>query len=200
MIRMKVHGLVLDMEQQPIILLQTADAADGTDMVIPISIGAQEATSILVALQGASIGRPLSHDLMARLLVATDSRIDKVTIPHITGGTFYAELTVTTPHGEEIIDARPSDAIALASRVGAPIWVSEEVFADAAIMAELDDEDDGDGGGGSEGNESARGGDGDADDADSDIGSAEQIARFREFVEHVDPDEFREGPASTGEE
>ncbi|GAA4283383.1 bifunctional nuclease family protein [Brevibacterium daeguense] len=162
MIRVKVYGVAVDVSQQPVILLQAIGDPERAGRVMPVWIGPQEATSILVAVQGASIGRPLSHDLMATLLRSTDSRIDYVVIPRITEGTFYAEIALVTPKGTETLDARPSDAIALASRVDAPLWVAEDVYDQVSVETEVQSEDE-----------------------------EEEIAQFRDFVEHVDPEEFQ---------
>src|SRR3546814_20395053 len=68
---------------------------------------------------------------MGRLVEALEGTVERVEVTRVEGGTFYAEVTLFTPHGLRMIDARPSDAIALASRLGAPIWVADSVFAAA---------------------------------------------------------------------
>lgn len=163
MILVKVSGLAVDARQQPVIMLQAIDDQARAAKVMPVWIGAQEATSILAAVQGLSVGRPLSHDLMATLLRSTESRIENVVIPRIVDGTFFAEIELVTPKGSEVLDARPSDAIALASRVGAPVWVAEAVYDETSVEAEVEEE---------------------SEDEEA------KIAEFRDFVEHVDPEDF----------
>ncbi len=131
MVQVRVLGVALDPAQQHVILLKPVDAL--SDRVLPVWIGAQEATSILVAIEGVTPPRPLAHDLMIRLIDATDASIDRVEVTRIDDGTFYAEVTVTALTGSRVVDARPSDAIALASRAGAPIFVADDVLAEAGI-------------------------------------------------------------------
>ncbi|MGJ8503493.1 bifunctional nuclease family protein, partial [Glaesserella parasuis] len=92
---------------------------DGT--VLPVWIGPPEAMSILVALEGAATPRPLAHDLMVVMLRQLSASVERVQVTRLTEGTFYAEIHLRTPQGPLIIDARPSDAIALAARTDAPI-------------------------------------------------------------------------------
>lgn len=164
MVRVTVAGVALDARGQHIILLKPLDDDSDGEVLLPIWIGEQEATSILIAVEGATPPRPLSHDLMTSLLAALDARVDRVEVTRIDGGTFYAEITVQTPSGPKVLDARPSDAIALASRTGAPLWVAEAVFDDAGIPGSLvaPEEDD----------ETA-------------------VAEFREFIEGIEPEDFQ---------
>src|SRR3546814_18857471 len=74
---------------------------------------------------------------MVRLVEALEGTVERVEVTRVEGGTFYAEVTLFTPHGLRMIDARPSDAIALASRLGAPIWVADSVFAEAGVPESL---------------------------------------------------------------
>ncbi|MFD1565595.1 bifunctional nuclease family protein [Haloarchaeobius amylolyticus] len=116
----------------PVVVL----AIDGEDDVVPIFIGFNEATSIARGLEAEDIGRPLTHDLLLDIMEELGSRIDHIIINGIKqrkngqGGTYIADLYVETPRGETVIDARPSDSLALASRTNAPIEVTESVFED----------------------------------------------------------------------
>ena len=107
--------------------------------MLPVWIGGQEATSILIAVEGQQAPRPLSHDLITTLFAAVGARVERVDVTRIEEGTFYAELTLTTPSGPQVLDSRPSDAIALALRADAPIWVADEVIDEAGIPAEMVD-------------------------------------------------------------
>jgi bifunctional DNase/RNase len=105
--------------------------------VVPIVIGGAEATSIAVALSGQPPPRPLSHDLMAALVTDLGARVDRLEVTAMSEGAFLAELAVSGPNGPRRLDARPSDGIALAVRVGAPLYVSEDVLDQAgAVLVE----------------------------------------------------------------
>lgn len=132
MIEVRVAGVALDSAGQHVILLQPAEPPSA--LVLPIWIGAQEATSILIAIEGAVTPRPLAHDLMRSMLERLGARVARVEITRLEEGTFYAEVTLATASGELVIDARPSDAIALASRAGAPIGVDDTVLAEAGVV------------------------------------------------------------------
>lgn len=96
--------------------------------IIPIWIGVAEATSILAKLENAEVLRPLSHDLMKNMLEALDVKVKKIEVTDIRDNTYFA-LIYFDKDGQEItVDARPSDAIALAVRVNVPIMVSESVI------------------------------------------------------------------------
>ncbi|ADB62408.1 protein of unknown function DUF151 [Haloterrigena turkmenica DSM 5511] len=122
----------------PVVVL----AVDGEDDVVPIFIGFNEATSIARGLEADDIGRPLTHDLLLDVMEELGSRIDRVVINEIEqredgqGGTYIADLHVQTPRGETVIDARPSDSLALAARTNASIEVTEDVFADGRDESE----------------------------------------------------------------
>ncbi|HET8928575.1 MAG TPA: bifunctional nuclease family protein [Microbacterium sp.] len=141
MLQVRVAGVALDASGQHVLLLKPIEELPGEGRVLPIWIGQMEATAILIAVEGADVPRPLAHDLMRRLLEATGADVARVAVARIDDGTFYAEVTLTTADGEQIIDARPSDAIALASRAAAPIWVADEVMADAGVPDFLPEED-----------------------------------------------------------
>jgi bifunctional DNase/RNase len=123
----------------PLVLLREHDAPH---RVQPISIGAPEAIAIGLALDHEVPPRPLTHDLLATFVHDLDARVDHVEVTALRNGTFHAELTVEGPTGERRLDSRPSDAIALALRVDAPVFVSEDVLDEAgAILAVVTDED-----------------------------------------------------------
>lgn len=110
--------------------------------VVPIVIGGLEAVSIAAAVSGEVPARPLSHDLMASLVAGTGAHVDAVEVTELRGGSFLAELTLSGPSGDVRLDSRPSDAIALALRVDAPLYVADSVL-DAAgfVLPEEPDED-----------------------------------------------------------
>jgi bifunctional DNase/RNase len=128
MVQVRVLGVALDAAEQHVILLKPLADPDDGGRVLPVWIGAQEATSILLAVEGAAAPRPLAHDLMVSLLATLEGSVDRVEVTRIEEGTYYAEITLETPHGVRVIDARPSDAIALAARTSATIWVADDVL------------------------------------------------------------------------
>ncbi|HIK28210.1 MAG: bifunctional nuclease family protein [Oscillatoriaceae bacterium SKW80] len=130
MIEMKVAGIALDAAtRSPIVLLR--DASDRR--ALPIYIGQDQARAIISALENHTPPRPLTHDLMVNIMDEWDLKLERVIIHSLQDNTFYAMLTMRRGEIKKEIDARPSDAIALALRTHSPIWVMEEVIADASI-------------------------------------------------------------------
>lgn len=103
---------------------------------LPIIIGAFEAQSIALEIEGIKPPRPLTHDLMKNLIDLLGGELIDVCINELREGTFFARLNLDTQE----IDSRPSDAIALAVRYGAPIFVAEKVMAEASFLSEGEDE------------------------------------------------------------
>ncbi|RJP80324.1 MAG: hypothetical protein C4524_03570 [Candidatus Zixiibacteriota bacterium] len=103
---------------------------------LPIFIGAAEAQAISLLLQDLRYSRPLTFDLFHNLLKASEAQVRQVTVTELRDNTFYALVDLKTNHGPEIIDARPSDAIALALRAKVPIMVAEDVMETASITGE----------------------------------------------------------------
>lgn len=164
MIEVEVASLAVDSRGEPVVLLKpTAEPAEDS-LVLPIWIGVQEASAIMLAAQGATASRPMAYDLMVRLLGALSGSVARVAVTRLEGGTFYAEITLDTPSGRQVIDARPSDSIALAVRIGAPIFVAEDVLAVAGIRA---------------------------DRQESEAADETEIEEFSHFLDTVDPDDFR---------
>ncbi|MCY7324107.1 MAG: bifunctional nuclease family protein [Phormidesmis sp. CAN_BIN36] len=135
MIEMKVAGIALDAAtRSPIVLLK-----DGTDRrALPIYIGQDQAKAIISALENQTPPRPLTHDLFVNLLESWEMTLDRIVIHSLQNDTFYAVLIVNQGEAKREIDARPSDAIAIAIRTNSPIWVMEEVIADASIPVDRD--------------------------------------------------------------
>ncbi|AHG02713.1 hypothetical protein HALDL1_03050 [Halobacterium sp. DL1] len=123
----------------PVVLVGVEDEED----VLPIFIGFDEATSIARGLDARDIGRPLTHDLTLDLVEELGGRIDRVVVARVEEGTYYADLHVQTPRGDAVVDARPSDSLALVARTDAPIEVAEDVFEegrrDPEAFGDLDD-------------------------------------------------------------
>lgn len=104
--------------------------------VLPIMIGAAEAQSIAMSLAGVVPPRPGTHDLTTSLLSLAGSTVEEVVVTELVDGVFFAELFVEVSEGMKSISARPSDAIALAVRVGAPIFVRSNVLDEAGVAIE----------------------------------------------------------------
>ena len=141
MVEMRVAGIALDAaSRSPIVLLRDPSGR----RQVPIWIDQAQAQNILAGLNEAQPPRPLSHDLMAQLLAVGRLTLERVIIHTIEDNTFRAVLKLSDAEGgSHDVDARPSDAIALALRTGSGIWMLEEVVADASIPvdAEADAED-----------------------------------------------------------
>ena len=120
---------------QPIVLLKETNG----DRYLPIWIGAGEATAIAFALQGVETPRPMTHDLMRDILRETEIAVERILINELVDQTFYALIRMNADAGVREISSRPSDAIALAVRINAPIFAAEEVLEQAGI--ELRDEE-----------------------------------------------------------
>lgn len=135
MIEMKVAGIALDaVTRSPIVLLK-----DGSDRrALPIYIGQDQAKAIIGALENQQTPRPLTHDLIANIFDVWEIALDKIIIHSLQDNTFYAVLCLKQGETKKEIDCRPSDAIAVALRTGSPIWVMEEVVADASIPVDRD--------------------------------------------------------------
>ena len=165
--QMQIYGVSFDMVgKQPIVLLKTVDG----NRFLPIWIGHPEAAAILMKLQGASTPRPMTHDLLSDLLEQLDAKCERVSVTELRENTFYASITLSVNGREVDIDSRPSDALALAVRSGAPIFAAEDVIAESAIEFEHEDE------------------------------SEEQVVdKFKEFLDNVTPEDFMEegGPAAS---
>ena len=149
----------------PLLLLEEV----GGNRVLPIFIGAPEAAAIAYALQKVQTPRPMSHDLLSNTITALGGRIFAVEITHLEDNTFFANLRLLKDDVEILVSARPSDAVAIAMRVSAPILVSDELMAAEGKVMNLDDV-------GSETPEQ--------------LDEAELVAELREFLDQINPEDF----------
>jgi bifunctional DNase/RNase len=123
-LEMKVKGLALDpLSNMPMIILRDEEEKRS----LPIWVGLFEANAIALELEKISTPRPMTHDLIKNILESLDARVQKVVVNDLRDNTFYAVLYLRLGNTDITVDSRPSDAIALALRVGAPIFVEEEV-------------------------------------------------------------------------
>lgn len=136
MLPVRIHSLGLDTtSNQPVVLLKE----EGGLRILPIWIGQPEATAILIAIEGVEPPRPMTHDLLLAVLVASGLTLERVEITRLEEGTFFATLVLGGKRGG-VVDARPSDSIALAVRAACPILVADEVMNQAGIVPDDDAE------------------------------------------------------------
>ena len=155
---MVIYGVSFDMVgKQPIVLLKTVES----NKFLPIWIGHPEAAAILMKLQGATAPRPLTHDLLVNILNELEVEVVRVTVTELRENTFYASISLRANGRELEIDSRPSDALALAVRAGAPIYAADEVIAESAIEFEHEVED-----------------------------TEEVVEKFKDFLDRVTPEDF----------
>ena len=135
MIEMKVAGIVLNAaSRSPMILLKDSSER----RALPIFIGQDQADAIIKALEGQRPSRPLTHDLIANIFNDCNIKLERIIIHSLTDDIFYAVLCLDLNGVKKEIDCRPSDAVAVAIRTNSPIWVLEEVIADASIPVDRD--------------------------------------------------------------
>jgi bifunctional DNase/RNase len=131
LIEMTIKGLMVDpITNMPIVILKDKDG----DRVLPIWVGIFEANAIALQIENIVTPRPMTHDLLRNIITDLEGRVDRVVVSDLKENTFYAIVHLTV-RGERIaVDARPSDAIALALRTRAPILVEESVIENAKTV------------------------------------------------------------------
>ena len=135
---MVIYGVSFDMVgKQPIVLLKTADG----NRFLPIWIGHPEAAAILVKLQNAAPARPMTHDLLNDVVGQLDAEVISIAVTEMRENTYYARITLQRNGSEIEVDSRPSDAIALAVRSGAKIYVADDVIEESGVEFEGDASD-----------------------------------------------------------
>lgn len=125
-IEVKIRGLMMDPSSgTPIIILKDVNS----ETMLPIWVGAYEANAIALEIEKISPQRPMTHDLLRNVIVEMGAGVERVVVTELRDNTFFAMIIMKDRAGESVmIDARPSDAIALALRVDCPIFVNEEVI------------------------------------------------------------------------
>ncbi|MGM9993789.1 MAG: bifunctional nuclease family protein [Candidatus Avigastranaerophilus sp.] len=134
MIEMKVMGIAIDTATgSPIIVLNDKD----NRKALPIWIGSAEASAIIRKIENIKVTRPMTHDLIIDIVEKAGYTIDRVEINDVENETYFSTIYLLSPEGKELeIDSRPSDAIAVAIRVDAPIFVSAKVLADGSVSCD----------------------------------------------------------------
>ena len=166
MIEMRVVGIqeVLP-SSTPVVLLREMEG----ERLLPIFIGMAEATAIGLVLADQEPPRPMTHDLIGGLLDSFSVELEQVHVTELRDRTFFAELHLRGPEGDQVLSCRPSDAIAIAIRTKTPIYATADVLDEAGYMAPLDE-------------------------SGQAVPAAEaQVEEFREFLDSVNPDDFAGG-------
>ncbi len=138
----KIKGLIMDpLTNSPIVILQSMEK----NTLLPIWVGIFEANAIALQIERIDTPRPLTHDLIKNILLQLDAYVDKIVVTDLQENTFYAVIHLRMNGDHITIDSRPSDAIALALRTDAPIYVTEEVIKNSRNISlekeNLDSED-----------------------------------------------------------
>ncbi len=155
---MNLAGVRIELpSNQPIVLLRESEG----ERYLPIWIGQPEAASIALALQGVVTPRPMTHDLLKAILEEVAVQVSSIVITELREGTFYAIINMHRNGDAYEVSSRPSDAIALAVRLGCKIFANEEVLAEASILIPSGDEEE------------------------------EELEKFREFLDSVNPEDFQ---------
>jgi uncharacterized protein len=142
LVPMSIKGLMLDpMSNSPIVVLKD----DEEKLFLPIWVGIFEANAIALQLENITTPRPMTHDLLRNMIAELDARVTRIVINDLKDATFFAQirLLIRRAGGEQLleIDARPSDAIALALRTEAPIYVAQSVLDQAQTISPDEDTD-----------------------------------------------------------
>jgi bifunctional DNase/RNase len=133
MIEVKVDSIRASlMSEHRVVILKDLNA----DRYLPIWIGPYEAEAIALRLQNREVARPLTHDLLNNVIAELGGEVSHIVVTALRNDTFYSLITVSLNGGRLEIDSRPSDAIALAVRANVPIFVDEDVMAEAGIVPE----------------------------------------------------------------
>lgn len=143
-VRVTVSGMARDARENPVVLLKSSEGEE----VLPIWIGHAEGVSIELTMKGEKFERPLTHDLLKSAIESLGGVLSKVAITELRNNTFFAKVFLQRGHDIVVMDARPSDSVALALKFDAPIFVARDVFVshkraldqDAAAGPDADDE------------------------------------------------------------
>ncbi len=131
LIEMTIKGLMVDpITNMPIVVLKDKDG----ERVLPIWVGVFEANAIALQIENVATPRPMTHDLLRNVIVDLDGAVDRVVVSDLQESTFFAIIHLTVKGEHLVVDARPSDAIALALRTRAPILVEEAVIDNAKTV------------------------------------------------------------------
>src|SRR3954453_10322728 len=160
-VEMELVGVRVELPTNaPIVLLRETGTGQRT---LPIFIGGPEATAIAFALEGVETPRPMTHDLLKKVLEELNVSIERIVVTELRDSTYFAELHLRGSNGTHVVSSRPSDAIALAARTGTPIFADESVLEEAAYVAEET-----------------------GDEEEQEV----VVEQFGEFIDRVNPEDF----------
>jgi bifunctional DNase/RNase len=142
----------------PVVILREMS---GQRRLLPIFIGVPEAQAIALSMQNIETPRPMTHDLLKNVLDELGAQVERIVVTELREGTFFAEIVVNSQGEVRSVSSRPSDAIALAVRIGSPIFAAEDVLDEAGRVEQDDDEQ-----------------------------AEEMVEKFRNFIDHVNPEDF----------
>jgi bifunctional DNase/RNase len=130
-IEMRVGGLTLDpVTKTPIVILKDAE----NKLTLPIWIGLMEATAMATELEGIKMARPMTHDLLRRIIVDLGGAVESIEVTDLKDNTYYAAIHLQAGDKILTIDSRPSDAISLALRTQSPIFVAKKVLETSSVL------------------------------------------------------------------
>ena len=165
MVEMTLASIRVSMpDNVPVVMLKEASADDAPGRTLPILIGHEEATAIARAIQGIEPARPLTHDLLRDLLHGLEVEVEAIVITELVNAIFYAEIRMVRDGRHYVVSSRPSDAIALAVRLGTPIHAEEALLDAEAYVIQEDDEPEEE--------------------------QEEVIEQFQRFIEDIRPEDF----------
>jgi bifunctional DNase/RNase len=174
LIEMTVDSIRVHMPTgQHVVILKEKEA----ERYLPIWIGINEANAIALRITGITPERPITHDLLVNVLGAMDITVNRIVVTSLSNDVFYARILASANGKTFDIDSRPSDAVAVAVRVGASIFVAAEVLDKAGVLPEADK---------------------DGDDKEEDQATDEKLTIFREMVNSMDLPDLGEGQQPKG--
>lgn len=133
MVEMELNKIIIDEKRHDQVIVLKEKSAD---RLLPIVIGITEASAIKMQLAGLRTPRPMTHDLLKKIIHNLDARVERVVIDKLEQNTFHAKIIIELDGKVKTVDARPSDSIALAVRTNSPIFVEEEVLRKSAQFGE----------------------------------------------------------------
>ena len=166
MVEVRLSAVRVDLQSNTPVLLLTE--AEGLGRTLPIFIGAPEATAIAFAIQGVTPPRPMTHDLLRDVVEALGAHLERVVITELRSATYYAELQLQRGDGPLSVSSRPSDAVALAVRMGSPLYVADDLMEAEGILLPNEEEEQ------------------EGEPANPD----ELVGEFRQFLDTIRPEDF----------
>lgn len=167
MIRVHLAAVRVDLQSNtPVLLLEEEQ---GLGRTLPIFIGTPEATAIAYAVQGVEVPRPMTHDLLATVISELGATLERIVVTALVQSTYFAELHLLVGGQSKIISCRPSDAVAIAVRSGADLFVTQGLMDAEGVILATDDDDD--------------------DDSEEVIPEA-LVDEFKAFLESIHPEDF----------